>query len=124
MIEPIQSIPADAEGAVDYTWTDSANIDVSSSHPNSPTQTTQTTTQTSELSIIQNLVNHYLGELPEYETNQDKASDIASDEVMTESPQQQEPNQEMASSTNIESVLIPDHVAEQNVPELVVLNKS
>jgi len=52
MIEPIQSIPADAEDAVDYKGTDSANIDVSSSHPNSPTQATQTTTQTSELSII------------------------------------------------------------------------
>jgi len=52
MIEPIQSIPVDAEGAVDYTATNSTNIDVLSSHPNSPTQTTQTTTQTSELSII------------------------------------------------------------------------
>jgi len=82
MIEHIQSIPADAEGAVDYTGSDSANIDVSSSHPNSPTQTTQT----SEPSIIQDLVNHYSGELPEYETNLEKASDIASDEVMTETP--------------------------------------
>jgi len=110
MIEHIQSIPADVKGEVDYTGTNFANIDVSSSHPNSQTQTTQTTTQTSELSIIQKLVNHYSGELPEYETNQDKASDIAFDEVITESPQQQEPNQEMASSTNIESVLIPDSV--------------
>ena len=87
MIEPIQSNPADAEGGVDYTGIDSADIDVSSSHPNSPTQITQTTTQTSEPSIIQNLVNHYSGKLPEHETNQEKASDIASDEVMTESPQ-------------------------------------
>jgi len=120
MIEHIQSIPADVKGEVDYTGTNFANIDVSSSHPNSQTQTTQTTTQTSELSIIQKLVNHYSGELPEYETNQDKASDIAFDEVITESPQQQEPNQEMASSTNIESVLIPDSVPWQNVPEWVV----
>jgi len=123
MIEPIQSILADAEGAVDYTGTDSANIDVASSHPNSPTQTTQTSTQTSEPSIIQNLVNHYSGELPKYETNQEKASDIASDEVMTESPQQHAPNQEMASSTNIDFVLIPDLVPEQPVPKLVVPKK-
>ena len=109
---------------IDYTGTNFVNIDVSSSHPNSPTQTTQTTTETYEPSIIQNLVNHYSGELPKYETNQDKAFDITSSEVMTESPQQHEPNQDIASSTNIESVLIPDHVAEQNVPELVVLNKS
>jgi len=128
MVEPIQSIPADVEGAIDYTGTNYANIDVSSSKPNSQTQTTQTSIETSKPSIIQNLVNHYLGELPEYETNEDKASDIASDEVMTESPQQHEPNQEMDSSTNIESVLIPDPVPEQNVPEqpipkLVVLEQ-
>jgi len=37
-------------------------------------------------------MNHYSGELPSYETNQEKASNIASDEVMTESPHQQTPN--------------------------------
>ena len=40
IIEPIQSLPADAEGANDHTGTDPANINVSSSTPNSPTQTT------------------------------------------------------------------------------------
>ena len=73
MIEPIQSFPSDAEGADDHTRTNIANIDVSSSKPNSPIQTTQTSTETSEPSIIQNLINHYSGELPEYETNQEKA---------------------------------------------------
>jgi len=52
MIEPIQSIPIDAEGADDHTGTYIANIDVSSSKPNSPIQTTQTSTKTSEPSII------------------------------------------------------------------------
>jgi len=66
MIEPIQSLPADAEGADDHTGSDIANIDVSSSKDNSPTQTT---IETSESSIIQNLVDHYSGELPEYESN-------------------------------------------------------
>jgi len=60
MIDHIQSIPPDAEGAVDCIGTDPANINVSSFTPNSPTQTT---TQTSEPSIIQNLENHYSGEL-------------------------------------------------------------
>jgi len=83
MIEPIQSFPSDAEGVDDHTGTNIANIDVSSSKPNSPIQTTQTSTETSEPSIIQNLVNHYSGELSEYESNQDKSSNIASDEVMT-----------------------------------------
>jgi len=73
MIDHIQSIPADAEGAVYCIGTNPANINVSSSTPNSPTQTT---TQTSEPSIIQNLENHYSGELPKYETNQERASDI------------------------------------------------
>jgi len=117
VIEPIQSIPADAEGVDDHTGTDFANINVSSPHPTFPIQTTPTI-DTSEPSIIQNLVDHYSGELPEYESNLEKASDIASDEVMTESPQQHEPNLEMASSTNINYVPIPDSVPKQNVLEL------
>jgi len=43
MIEPIQSLPADAEGVDDHTRTDPVNINVSSSEPISQTQTTQTT---------------------------------------------------------------------------------
>jgi len=82
VIEPIQFVPTNAEGVVDHTGSESANIDVSSSHPNSPTQT-------SKPSVTQDLMNHYSGELPGYETNQEKAFDIASDEVMTESPHQQ-----------------------------------
>jgi len=119
VIEAIQSIPADAEGADDHIGTESANINVSSAHLTSPTQTTPTK-ETSEPSIIQNLVHHYSGELPEYETNLEKVSNTASDEAMTESPQQHEPNQEMASITNLDSVLIPEPVPEQNVPKLVV----
>jgi len=134
MIEPIQSVPVDGDGVVDYTRTDSANIDVSSSHPNSLTQTIQT----SEPSIIPDLMNHYSGELPDYVSNQEKAFDIASDEVMTESPHQQTPNQEMASSTD--SILIPESdvpdqsvseqdvfepdVPELSVPEQVISNQS
>ena len=41
MIEPLQFVHADAEGVVDHTGSESANIDVSSSHPNSPTQTSE-----------------------------------------------------------------------------------
>ena len=89
MIEPIQSIPADAKGADDHTGTNIANIDVSSSQPNSPAQTAKT----HETSIIRDLISHYSGELPGYVSNLEKASDIAYDEVMTESPQQHEPNQ-------------------------------
>jgi len=122
IIEAIQSIPADAEGADDHTWTDSANINVSSPHLTSPTQTTPTT-ETSEPSIIQNLVDYYSGELPEYESNLEKAYDIASDKVMIESPQQHEPNQDMTSSTNLDSVLISELVPELSVLEQIILNQ-
>jgi len=122
MIEPIQFVPADAEGAVDHVGSDSANIDVSSSHPNSPTKTTET----HEPSVIQGLINHYSGELPGYQSNLEKASDIISNEVMTEIPHQQTPNPEMTSSTNADYVVISDNIhpepdiPEQDVPELSV----
>jgi len=116
MIEPIQSLPTDAECVDDHTGTNPANINVSSSTPNSPTQITQT----HEPSIILDLKKHYSGELPGYVSNQEKASDIASNEVMTEIPQQHEANQEMASTTKLDSVLIPEPLPEQSVPKLDV----
>ena len=81
MIDPIQFVPTDAEGADDHTRTYIANIDVSSSQPNSPIQTTET----HNTSIIPDLISHYSGELPGYVSNLEKASNIASNEVMTES---------------------------------------
>jgi len=122
VIEAIQFIPVDVEGADDQTGTYSAKINVSSPHPTSPTQTTPTT-ETSEPSVIQNLVDHYSGELPEYESNLEKASDIAYDEVMIENPQQHEPNQDMTSSTNLDSVLIFEHVPKLSVHEQIILNQ-
>ena len=66
-------------------------------------------------------MNHYSGELPGYESNMEKASDIAFDDVMTESPHQQTRNLEMASLTNTYYVFIPDHIhSEPDVPELSV----
>jgi len=66
-------------------------------------------------------------------SNLEKASGIASDEVMTESPQQHEPNQEIAFSTNQDYVLISESVPELvvfeqlvhelSVPEQVILNQ-
>ena len=59
MIECLQSIPADAEGVDEPAGSESANISTSS-HSNS-------TTQTPEPSVLDDLVNHYSGELPSYE---------------------------------------------------------
>jgi len=116
MVEPIQSIPVATEGEGDCVGTNLANIIVSSSTPNSPT--TQTT-EITEQYIIPNLESHYSGELPEYVSHSQIASNIASDEVMTEYPPQHEPNQKMATTTNNDSVLIP----ELSVPELTVLEQ-
>jgi len=79
MIEPLQSIPADVEVVGYQTGPESANHEVlvSLSKP---------TTQTSEPSVLDNLINHYSGELPGYETNLEKAFDLASDEVISEAP--------------------------------------
>jgi len=62
MIDPIQFVPADAEGVDDHTGTYIANIDVSSSQPNYPIQTAET----HETYIIPDLISHYSGELPGY----------------------------------------------------------
>jgi len=103
MIEPLQFVPADAEVVDDQTWPESANHEVSPS-------TSKPTTQTSDPSVIQDLINHYSGELPGFEPNIEKASDLASDEVMSESPQQQAPNLEMASLTCTDIVIHPEHL--------------
>jgi len=76
MIEPLQFVPADAEGVDDQTGSESANNEVSLSP-------SKTTTQSSEPSVLDNLVNHYSCELPGCETNQERAYDLASNEVMT-----------------------------------------
>ena len=131
MIEPIQFVPADAadaEGVNDHTRSKSVNIDVSLSP-------TKTTTETHEPSVIQGMINHYSGELPDNKTNLERASDLASDEVMVESPQQQTPNSEMASLTHTNSVIIPEQTnpkqiqpeqtqPEQDVPEQVIIDQS
>ena len=92
IIEPLQSIPADAEVVGDQTGHEPANLEVSLS-PFRPT------TQTSDPSVIQDLINHYSGELPGFEPNLEIASEIASGEVTSESPQQQKPDLQMASNT-------------------------
>jgi len=81
MIEPLQFIPADAEVVDKQTGPESANHEVSLS-PFKPT------TQTSDPSVIQDLINNYSGELPSFELNLERASELASNEVTLESPQQ------------------------------------
>jgi hypothetical protein len=85
-IQPIQSIPADAENLGEPAVPESVNHEFSNSHP-------KPTTQTSDPSFLDELVNHCSGELPGFEQNLERASEIASDEAISESPQQQQPEQ-------------------------------
>jgi len=73
VIEPLQSIPVDAEVVGEPAVPKSANHEESSSsHP-------KPTTQTSDQSVLVELANHYSGELPRFEPNLERASEAASD---------------------------------------------
>ena len=108
VIKPINFAHGDAEVISEQVGSESANIIESSSpQPKSPTRS-------SEPTILENLVNHYSEESPGVESNLEKASELASGEVASESPQQQTPNLQTASTT------CPDvSVLEQSVPEHV-----
>jgi len=132
LIEAIQSTPAAAECESDCVGTYLANTIVSSFTPNSPTNQT---TKIPEPSIIPDLESHYSGELPEYVSNSQMASDIASDEVMAEHPPQHEPNPQMATTTNndfvpIHEIIVPEltvpeqTASEQNASELTTNSQS
>jgi len=82
VIEPIQSLPASAEGASDLSGTglDILNESVPTQNCPTPTPNTTNNNQIFEQSVISNLESHYSGELPEYQ--QQMTSDITSDEVV------------------------------------------
>jgi len=100
MVEPLQTIPADAEVGSEQAEPESDNH-VSSSQP-------QPTTQTSDPSVLEELTNHYSSELPGFEPNFERAFELASEEAVSESPQQQEPNSQMASNTCSELIIHPE----------------
>jgi len=80
VIEPLQSIPVDAEVVGKPAVPKSANHEESSSsHP-------KPSTQTFHQSVLDELANHYSGELPGFEPNLEKAYELAFDEVILENP--------------------------------------
>ena len=66
-------------------------------------------TQSSDPSILEELANHYSGELPIFKPNSENASEIASEEVVSESSHQQEPYLEIATNTCIELIIHPEY---------------
>jgi len=103
MIEPLQTIPGDAEVGSEQAEPKSDNHVSSSSQP-------KPTTQTSDPSVLEELTNHYSGELPGFEPNSENASEIASEEIVLESPHQQEPNLQMTSNTCTDLIIHPEHL--------------
>jgi len=101
-IQPLQTIPADAEVEREQAVNES---DIPA--PSSSSQP-QPSTQTSDPSVLDKLANHYQDELPGFEANSERASEIASEEVVLESPHQQEPNLQMASNTCSELIIHPE----------------
>jgi len=107
VVEPLNVAPADVEGSHDpagpmNTSTSShsnhptlveplnfAQTEIETSEPSEPQQKSPTTH--SEPNVLEQLVSHYSGELPEVESELQKASKVASDEVASKSPQQQTP---------------------------------
>ena len=79
----------------------------SSSQPHS-------TIQIEDNTVLDNLVSHCSGELPENSLNLQKASKVASMEVTSESPQQQQPEQQMTSTSQI-----PQPTQQETIPESV-----
>jgi hypothetical protein len=80
MIQPLNMVPSDE------------NIE-----PSSSSRPPSSFNQTQDTIVIDNLVSHYTGELPEVRQHLEKASEVASEEVAheevtSESPQQQTPN--------------------------------
>ena len=66
--------------------------------------------------MLDQLVSHYSGELPEVESELQKAYEVASDEVASESPQQQQAEPQKA-STKIQ--IIPEHIESTSCTEEV-----
>jgi len=101
MVEPLNVAPADAEGSDEPAGSASATIATSSqTQTQNQTQTetnicepsnsqSKSTTKQSEPNVLDQLISHYSGELPEVESELQKASEVASDEVASESPQHQ-----------------------------------
>jgi hypothetical protein len=110
MVQPLNMVPSDE------------NIEPSSSSQPPSTNPTENTT------IIDNLVSHYTGELPEVRPILEKASEVtsevvANEEVTLESPQQQTPNPQMITQNSSEHIASPEHVSVSehvSVPEPAV----
>jgi len=122
MVEPLNIAPADAEGFDEPAGSASATT-ATSSQNQTETNTCEpsnfqpkSTTKQSEPNVLDQLVNHYSGELLEVESELQKASEVAFDEVASESPQQQQAEPQIA-LTKIQ--IIPEYIESTSCTEEV-----
>jgi len=122
MVKPLNVAPADVEGSDEpagsasattatssQTQTQTETCEPSNSQPKSPTKQP-------EPNVLDQLVSHYSGELPEVECELQKASEVASHEVTSESPQQQQTEPQI-SLTKIQ--IIPEYIESTSCTEEV-----
>jgi len=91
--KPLQMIPADE------------HFEGEQSQPSQP----KPTTQTSDSSILEELANHYNGELPGFQPTLEKASETILDTSVSESLQQYQPNSQMVINTCFELIIHLDY---------------
>jgi len=100
-IQPLQTIPGDVEFASEQAKPESDIPETSTSSQSKPSS------QISDPSVLEELANHYKGELPDFEPNLEIASKIVPDMPVSESSQQHQPNLEMAINTYSELIIHP-----------------
>jgi len=121
IIEPLNIELADTHTCTS-TYSNQPQTDTckpSNSQPKSPTKT-------SEPNVLDQLVSHYSGELPEVAYELQKASEVASDEVASESLQHQSPEPQIACSKiqitpeYVESTSCTEEVSEPEATEMEI----
>ena len=120
IIKPLNFAPAVTETIGEQAASESANLaETSSPQPIAPSKSL-------EPSVLEQLVNHYSGELLGVESELEKASEVASSEVSSESPQQQTPNLQTASTNSpvildhIESLSFTEQISEPEISDMEV----
>jgi len=124
MVKPLNVAPTDAEGSNEPAGSASATI-ATSSQTQTQTQTEicepsnsqpKSPTKLPGPNVLDQLISHYSGELPEVESELKKASEVAFDEVTSENPQQQQAEPQIA-LTKIQ--IIPEYIESTSCTEEV-----
>jgi len=101
-IQPLQTILADEQF-------EEVQAEPASDIPETTSSQQQPSTQTSYSSVLDELPNHYKGELLGFKPNSEKASKIAPNRVVSESPQHRQPNSHIAINNCFELIIHPDY---------------